>query len=99
VAGADGEGVGETVGTGVGDGLGDGVGCGLRNPAWPNRSANTKIRTNAATISATQMRDTRSSTKMGSSGDGRGVGAAGSVIRADYAASDGRTRRSAEPDA
>lgn len=57
-----GEGVGDAVGTGVGEGLGVGVGAGLNRPACPNSSANTKIRPNTATISATQTRETGSST-------------------------------------
>jgi hypothetical protein len=62
VADGTGEGVGEAVGTGVGDGLGEGVGAGLSRPAWPNSSANTKIRPKVATINATQTRETGSST-------------------------------------
>jgi hypothetical protein len=62
VTDGEGEGVGDAVGTGVGEGLGDGVGAGLNRPPWPKRSANTKIRPNTDTISATQTRETGSST-------------------------------------
>jgi hypothetical protein len=91
VTDGDGEGVGDAVGTGVGDGVGEGVGTGLSNPAWPKRSAATKIRPKTATMSATQIRETGSSTTIGSSGcvrvawlAGRDVLGAGSVIRRDY---------------
>ena len=80
-----GDGVGDAVGTGEGEGLGDGVGAGLSRPAWPNSSANTKIRPNTVTINATQTRETGSSTYGVSSGNGRGVLSVGSVIGADYA--------------
>jgi hypothetical protein len=58
----DGEVDGDAVGTGDGEGVGSGVGCGLRAPACPNSSANTKMRMNSAAISPTQTRETGSST-------------------------------------
>jgi hypothetical protein len=51
-----------TLGTADGEGLGEGVGTGLKKPACPKSSANTKISANTDTIRATQTRETGSST-------------------------------------